>query len=243
MGTAAATLMQATTPSRAIDAKGIDPVRLADRSRGGGFEGGAEHGEPLPRPPGYRPERARAPRRAGMRPGQPGVDPALLEEDEPARVDRGQAGAPRRALGNEVGPVLLGRAAGFSRTSPSRLSVWHKVGPLTRTPVRSASRSAYAISVKAFAFATRRRRTSRALPSNRGAEPPACGLAPRPALLPRLLLPAVERGRVHPEQSDDPRPAQPAALAGAQRPLAQVRRIGSWHAEASPGQTKPTAQT
>ena len=81
MGTPAAMLMQATTPSRAIDASGIDPVRLADRSRWGGFEGGADHGEALAMPPQDRAERTLSFRRAGMRSRQPCVDPTLVEKD------------------------------------------------------------------------------------------------------------------------------------------------------------------
>src|SRR5215216_6575204 len=127
--------------------------------------------------PRDRAERSLAPHRPGMRPRQPGVDPALVEEDQTLGVDPGQLGAPCRPLLSEVGAVLLLGPEGFLRTRPSRLSARHKVEPLARAPVRSASRSAYSASVEAFASATRVRRTSRTLPSSRRGGPPRAGLA------------------------------------------------------------------
>src|SRR3954447_9907700 len=190
-----------------------------------------------------RAERSLAPHRPGMRPRQPCVDPALVEEDQTLGVDPGQLGAPCRPLLSEVGAVLLLGPEGFLRTRPSRLSARHKVEPLARAPVRSASRSAYSASVEAFASATRVRRTSRILPSSRRGGPPRAGLAVRrprraprrglgrpPPLGPALLLPAVERRPADPKQNRDPSAAQPAALASEQRPLPQVGRVGSWHA-------------
>src|SRR4051794_25177004 len=126
-----------------------------------------------------RAERSLAPHRPGMRPRQPCVDPALVEEDQTLGVDPGQLGAPCRPLLSEVGAVLLLGPEGFLRTRPSRLSARHKVEPLARAPVRSASRSAYSASVEAFASATRVRRTSRTLPSSRRGGPPRAGLAVR----------------------------------------------------------------
>src|SRR3954449_487479 len=155
---AAAMLMQAITPSRA---KAPITVRR--------FQW----------PQGDRAERSLAPHRPGMRPRQPCVDPALVEEDQTLGVDPGQLGAPCRPLLSEVGAVLLLGPEGFLRTRPSRLSARHKVEPLARAPVRSASRSAYSASVEAFASATRVRRTSRTLPSSRRGGPPRAGLAVR----------------------------------------------------------------
>jgi hypothetical protein len=65
------------------------------------------------------------------------------------------------------------------RTKPSLRSARHTVGALARTPVRSASRSAYPASVKAFASAAKARGAAKAAPSSRGAGPPRGGLASR----------------------------------------------------------------
>ena len=110
---------------------------------------------------------------------QPDVDPALVEEDQAGGVDLSQIGAPCRPLGDELGPVLLRRAEGFLRTKPSLRSARQIVGALARTPVRSAKRSAYSTSVKAFASATRSRSTARVAPPRHGAGPPRGGLASR----------------------------------------------------------------
>ena len=141
--------------------------------------------------PRDRAERSLAPHRPGMRPRQPCVDPALVEEDQTLGVDPGQLGAPCRPLLSEVGAVLLLGPEGFLRTRPSRLSARHKVEPLARAPVRSASRSAYSASVEAFASATRVRRTSRTLPSSAAAGRPAPAW---PSAVPRSW-PAAASGR------------------------------------------------
>ena len=88
-------------------------------------------------------------------------------------------------------------------------------------------------------------------PQGRAARPETCYPAgargrpapawPSPPVDPGLLLPAVERRLTHAKQSRNPRPGHPAALARTQRPLAQVRRVGSWHAPAS--HAKPTQPT
>jgi hypothetical protein len=69
-------------------------------------------------PPGHLAQRAPAAPGTGVGPGQAGVDPALVQEDQAARIDPGQLGAPRRPLLEDIGAVLLGRPERlFFRTS------------------------------------------------------------------------------------------------------------------------------
>jgi hypothetical protein len=48
-----------------------------------------------------------------MGPGQAGVDPALIQEDQSPRVERGQVGPPGGAGGSDVRAILLVRAQGL----------------------------------------------------------------------------------------------------------------------------------
>jgi hypothetical protein len=105
-------------------------------------------------------------RGAAVGPGQAGVDAGLVEEDEPARVDPGQLGAPCRARPGDILPVLLGGPERlFFRTRPSALRARHTAEGLRRTPARSRSRSAYSAKVASFRSATNPASTSPAPPT------------------------------------------------------------------------------
>ena len=70
----------------------------------------AEHGQPLPAPPGHRARGPPSPWGAGVGPGHPGVDAALVQEHQAPRLDPGQLGPPRRPGLGQLGPVPLGGA-------------------------------------------------------------------------------------------------------------------------------------
>jgi hypothetical protein len=113
-----------------------------------------------------------------VRPGHPGVDPGLVEEDQAARVDPGQLGAPGRPRLGDIIPVLLGGPERlFFRAKPSPFSARQTAARLRRTPARSASRSAYSASVASFCSVTSAASTAPAPPS--GAGPRARGLGLR----------------------------------------------------------------
>ncbi len=115
----------------------------------------ADHGQSLPvamRNLADRPLPARGP---AVAPGQAGVDPGLIDEDEASRVDPGQLGTPPRPRLGDILPVLLGRPEClFLRTKPRLFSARQTAARLRRTPVRAASRSAYSASVASFCSST-----------------------------------------------------------------------------------------
>jgi hypothetical protein len=136
---------------------------------------GADHGQPLPPPPGHLAHGALSPGGAGVGPRHPGVDPGLVDEDEAGGVDPGQLGAPRGPRLGHVLAIPLGGLDGlFFRARPSAFSARHRAEGLRRTPVRSASRSAYSASVASFRSATR--------PASVAASPPTGGRPPRGGL-------------------------------------------------------------
>src|SRR3954454_12435696 len=101
-----------------------------------------------PPPPGHLADGAPSPGGAGVGPRHPGVDAGLVDEHEAGGVDPGQLGAPRPPRLGHVLAVLLGGLDGlFFRTRPSAFSARHRAEALRRTPVRSASRSAYSARV------------------------------------------------------------------------------------------------
>jgi hypothetical protein len=69
-----------------------------------------KHGQPLPVPPRHLAHGALTLGSTGVGPGHPGVDPALVKEDEALGVQLGQLGPPRVPRPGELGPVLLRRA-------------------------------------------------------------------------------------------------------------------------------------
>ena len=91
------------------------------------------------RPQGTVPSARRPPARgAAVGPGHAGVDPGLVEEHEPAWVDPGQLGPPRRPPLDDVGPVPLGGPERlFLRTNPRRFRARHSAATLLLTHVRS----------------------------------------------------------------------------------------------------------
>jgi hypothetical protein len=84
-----------------------------------------DDGQPLPASPR---DLARGPLPAqgtAVSSGQAGIDPGLVEEDEPARVDPRQFGAPSRACLGHVLPFLLGRPERlFLRARPRLFGAW-----------------------------------------------------------------------------------------------------------------------
>src|SRR3954447_24536123 len=98
-----------------------------------------------------------------------GVDAGLVDEHEAGGVDPGQLVAPHPPRLGHVLPVLLGGLDRlFFRTRPSALSARHRAEALRRTPVRSASRSAYSARVASFRSATSPASASRSPPSGVG---------------------------------------------------------------------------
>ncbi len=154
---------------RGSDAHGRD--HTAERER-------TDDGQPLPAPardPADSPPPAWG---AAVDPGHPGVAPALVEEDEAARIEAGQLLPPRRPRLGDVLPLLLGGPERlFFRAKPRPLSARQTEATLRRTPVRTASWSAYSASVASFLFATKSDSTA-AWPSS-GARPRTGGLGPR----------------------------------------------------------------
>jgi hypothetical protein len=71
---------------------------------------GTEHGQPLPMSPRHLAHGALTCSGTGVSPGYPGVDPALVKEDEALGVHLGQLGPPVVPRLGELGPVLLRRA-------------------------------------------------------------------------------------------------------------------------------------
>ena len=81
---------------------------------------GTEHGQPLPMSPRHLAHGALTCSGTGVSPGHPGVDPALVKEDEALGVHLGQLGPPLVPRLGELGPVLLRRAqALFYATGPA----------------------------------------------------------------------------------------------------------------------------
>lgn len=105
------------------------------------------------------------------------------------------------------------------RTKPSRCNARQMVAPLTRTPIRSAKRSAYSARVSAFASVTSARNTVRAAASSRAAGPPRGGLAFR---RPSSRACCCQRNSVV-----SPTPNQAAIRARLSRPRSQARNTRS----------------
>ena len=165
---------------------GDDPV---ERER-------ADHGQPLPPPPGHLAHRAPPLGGAGVGAGHAGVDAGLVDEHEATGVDPGQLGAPHPPRLGHVLPVLLGGPDRlFFRTRPSAFSARHSAEGLRRTPVRSASRSAYSARVASFRSATRAASVAASPPT--GLVPPRRGLgARRPSLRAILSQPESVRSPI-----------------------------------------------
>ena len=68
----------------------------------------ADHGQPLPPPPGHLAHGALSPGGAGVGPRHAGVDAGLVDEDQAGGIDAGQLGPPRRPRLGHVLPVPLG---------------------------------------------------------------------------------------------------------------------------------------
>lgn len=72
-------------------------------------------------------------------PGQAGIDPGLIDEDEASRIDPGQPGTPCRPCPGDILPVLPGRPKRLClRTKPRLLSARQIEARLRRTPLRAA---------------------------------------------------------------------------------------------------------
>src|SRR4051794_5357998 len=156
---AAATLRLATRPSSASA-----PITVSRSQRPHGTLPVARR----PLPPGG----------AGVGAGHPGVDAGLVDEDQAGGIDAGQLGAPGPPrLGHALAIPLGGLERLFFRTRPSALSARHRAEGLRRTPVRSASRSAYSASVASFRSATRAASVAASPPTGFG--PPPSGLGAR----------------------------------------------------------------
>src|SRR3954470_24336778 len=138
----------------------------------------ADHGQPLPPPPRHLARRPLPPGGAGVGAGHPGVDPGLVDEDQAGGIDPGQPGAPGPPrLGHVLAVSLGGLDRLFFRTRPSVFSARHSAEGLRRTPVRSASRSAYSAKVASFRSATRAASVAASPPT--GIAPPRRGLGER----------------------------------------------------------------
>src|SRR5215218_4074125 len=150
------------------------------------------------------------------------VDAALVDEDQPGRVEAagGDLRAPGVPLLGHVGAVPLGGPERlFLRGQPRRWSARHGADGLHRRPVRAASPSASSASVASPRSASTPSSAARASP------PPSSGPAPgglggAPALLAGLPPLVVERRHAHREAPGDLGPAPLAPLASDQRPLA-----------------------
>ena len=215
MGTPAATLMQATTPSRASAPRTV--------SRCQGPQGTAPGARlPFAAPRAWvrvnrvsRPLASRKMRRLGS------TAASSARRATPRARRRGRAGpAPPRGGFFAHQPPPLERLAQGRGAHPHPGALGQPVGVLGQgQSVRRRHPSAQRIQNLAV---QPRRRAARVL-RLRGA----------PTLKARLLLPAAERCLAHSKQRPDPPTAQSATLAGTQRPLAQVRRVRSWHGPAS----------
>jgi hypothetical protein len=133
---------------------------------------GADHGQPLPAPPGQLARGPLPPGGASVGAGHAGVDPGLVDEHEAGGVDPGQLGPPR--LGHVLPVPLGGLERLFLRARPSAFSARHSAEGLRRTPARSASRSAYSAGVASFRPATRAASVVASPPT--GLVPPRRGL-------------------------------------------------------------------
>ena len=156
-----------------------------------------------------------AARRPCIRAGHPGVDPALVEEDEASRVDLGQLGAPcrsRPATGSGRSCSAARRvfcAPSQAAAAPGRRSAGSPARPCARPSTRRTPRGSTRSPPPPAAQRGQGRRVE---PRHRAAPRRLCLPA---AFVPRLLLPPEQRRRAHPEQA--------AIRARLSRPRSQAR--------------------
>ena len=177
----------------------------------------AEHGQPLPVPPRHLAHGALACAARRVGPGHPGVDPALIEEDEPLRVDRGQLGPPPSAPGRRSGRSCSAARSVFSTRQAQLLERPAHGRRPPSPPARSTSSCAYSAKVRSLRSATSSLSVSKAFASRRRLDPYHAAHRPLP-LAPRHACCQRRAPRTGPR-----RPAQPAPHARPQHPIPQAR--------------------